>query len=443
MTKKILISQIRTGIGTMMSKDAKDITVLIRDNGLYLGLAHVLAPHVKRVLYQPSWHESFPTVNRCVIGAGFEDVEYCADFWPIKDEVDLFVFPDLGFAGLQAELVSQGFPVWGSRYGEKLEIDREMFLGLLDELGLPSPSYELIHGLTNLSDYLKEKEDKFVKMSKFRGSMETWKWRNWDQSRGELDQLAVDFGPHLKEEMDFIVVDKLDSDLELCLDTYNIRGQFPKRVSQGWEWKDRAYLCRIQDTPDLPPQLLTVMEAFGPVLKKYDYTNIFGVEVRGEYVLDPFCRFPCPNGSVFSLYDNLAEIMWAGAHGVLIEPKEKAVFGAECRMTIKGEKHWTNVEMPEELRDSVSCGTCCEIDGVLCFPPEEEGYIGWIRANGNTIEETLKALYEKVELLPECVEVDTDAFVDLLGELKEAEEQGIEFTEQKLPEPEAALNIDT
>ena len=34
--------------------------------------------------------------------------------WSVKDEVDLWVFPDLQYAGLQLELESQGAAVWGA-----------------------------------------------------------------------------------------------------------------------------------------------------------------------------------------------------------------------------------------------------------------------------------------------------------------------------------------
>ena len=158
-------------------KSVSEITACVIDHGLFLPLALKLAKTYKRVLYYTPWEKGFPVIGDCIIGDGFDQIERCNDFWPIKSEIDLFVCPDIQHSGLQLELESQGFAVWGSRNGDSLEINRSKFHRILDELGLEVPEHTEIRGLAALREYLSDKSDKYIKMSKFRGSFESFHWR--------------------------------------------------------------------------------------------------------------------------------------------------------------------------------------------------------------------------------------------------------------------------
>ncbi len=103
-------------------KEVSQVTALIFDHSLFLPLARKLAKTYKRVLYFSPWEEGFPTLNKCIIGDGFPDIERCNDIWRVKNEIDVAIFPDIQHSGLQLELESQGIAVWGSRGGDSLEI---------------------------------------------------------------------------------------------------------------------------------------------------------------------------------------------------------------------------------------------------------------------------------------------------------------------------------
>ena len=75
--------------------DFKDKTVCIIDNGLFIELAVTLSKSFGRVLYYMHWVNAFPQSNTRIVGKGIPGVERIYNYWDIKDEVDLWVFPDI------------------------------------------------------------------------------------------------------------------------------------------------------------------------------------------------------------------------------------------------------------------------------------------------------------------------------------------------------------
>lgn len=426
--------------------DTKDLTVCVVDHGLFLPLAQKLAEQVKRVIYWTPWEEAFPTVKRCVIGDGFEGIERVESIWPVKSEVGLWVFPDIGFAGMQQELEAQGALVWGSRNADELEINRGKFLRTLAQLELPVPEYTAVKGITNLRLHLKDKEDKWLKISKYRGDIETAHWRDWQQDEGLLDFWAFKLGP-MREQITFYVLDQIETEVEDGLDTWCVDGQFPKLCIHGMEKKDQSYIGTFQAYADMPEEVTQASNAFASVLKAYGYRNFFSTEVRitaeGEsYFIDPTCRMGSPPSQVMTeMIGNLAEILYAGAQGECVEPEPVAQFGVQAILKHKGDRtQWREVELPQSLRQWVKCGFCCEVDGRLAFPPDTCDDIGWVVATGDSIKEAIGNLREHVEELPDGVCCEFASLADLLKEINEAEKSGMEFTDQPIPNPAVILD---
>ncbi len=421
------------------------MTCCFVDHGLYVPLCQKLAHSFKRMIYWSEWQQSFPTVNQRMIGDGYENIERPDDFWTLKDDVDVWVFPDIYNSGLQLELESQGKLVWGSRAGDSLETNRPKFLKALGEVGLAVPPFQKFVGLESLRKHLRETEDLYIKISKYRGSMETTHWRSWREDEGMLDRWAVKFGP-VKDLMTFLVFEALETDLEIGADTYCIDGQFPNLMVNGLEWKDKGYLGAVTKREDMPEHLQDVLDAFGVVLGPYRYRNAFSAEVRvveeTGYFIDPCCRFPVPGtGAEMELIGNLAEVIVGGAAGEMVQPEMTANFAVECVLTNKTEKHaWGIVDFSDAVKPFVKCGDSCEVEGRICFPPDETHgeEIGWIFALGDTIEAAVETMKERVKLLPDGVHACTDSIFDLLKEAVSAEEQGIDVAD-KIPEPEIAL----
>jgi hypothetical protein len=430
-----------------MNDDLSSKTVLVLDHGLFLPLARRLAKDFGRVLYHTPYLESFPTFNKASIGRGFGDIERCDQPW--LEAPDLVVSPDVYFGDWQIEFERRGIPVWGARTGEEFELDRELFLAVLRESGLDVPPHVVVNGWSELADELKTREDCYIKLSRWRGTMETTHWRSWALDADWLYALAVKLGP-LKETLQFIVCDSIKTDIELGGDTYCVDGQWPEWMLHGTEAKDKAYFGAVTKQDQMPDALQTVMETFGPLLADHHYRNQWSMEIRvaGEkaYFIDPTCRSSSPaTASQLSLWENFSEIVWRGAvSGELVDPKPTAMFSAEVAVSRKGNgKDWTSVEIPEELQDFLFPSACCMDGERVCFPPDptdDSKFAGWLLATGDTPKETIETLKERVSLLPDGLCAAIEAMAEVIQEIEAEETEGIQFTDQKMPQPESVLS---
>lgn len=423
-------------------KEVKDLTVLIADTGLFLPMAQRMAEEAKRVIVWSSDQRSFPSLRQGIIGDGFDRIERVWDFWPLLKEIDLACFPDIGHSGLQAHLIEMGMPVWGSRSGDILEISREEFLGTLSDLGLDMPTFEVIEGLDKLREHLRDKTEKYIKVSRWRGDFETYHWKDWIQDEGWLDEQALNFGP-LKNIIIFLVFDAIETDLEIGGDTYNVDGVWPGLMLNGLEHKDSTYFSAVTKTADMPEQILNVLEAFSPILSQHNYRNQWSMEVRVKddkaYFIDATCRGGMPSsGSQQLLWKNFPLIVWAGANGEVVDPVPAAQFSIESMLTCKPCKDaWYRVQIPKEIQRNCRLSYAGLVDDCFVFPPDEfhHGELGWLVAIGDTPTETLHNAQDLADQLPDGLDAKLENLTSLLVEIEHANMQGIPFTDQPIPEP--------
>lgn len=430
-----------------MMTDLSTKTALVFDHGLFLPVATRLADEFGRVFYWSPYEEGFSKWSKACLGDGGERIERCTDYWKAKKEVDVWVFPDIEHSGLQEELVSQGFAVWGSRSADSLELRRQLFLKVLGGLELEVPEHAAIRGLSGLREFLKDKEDQYIKISSYRGDRETYHWRKWSLDRYALDWWAVQDGP-LQDERIYLVFPAIETDLEIGADTYNVGGRWPSTMLHGIEWKDKAYFAAVTKREDMPEQLQDVLNGFGPVLGDFGYANEWSCELRVKdehaYFIDPTHRGGLPStGSQMALWKNFPQIVYAGAHGELIEPEHDDLFSMECIVTGKRLRgmHWTVAEVPGELKPWLKLASCCWHDELTCFPVDgsHEEDLGWLAATGKTPRETLETMKDRVAMLPDGLSADINAVADIIKEIESAEDQGVPFTGQPVPAPEAVL----
>jgi len=434
-------------------KELSEITCgFIDHGGLYQPLAERLAESYKRVIYYDPNAEDSETVNDAVLGDSFPPnprFERDDDIWMRKKELDLVVIPDSKHCGMALELRSQGIPVWGSARSIFLEQSRETFVRVLEELGLEVPPYKRIIGIDRLREYLKDKEDQIIKISKHRRTMETKKWTSMDEDEAWLDMMAVRLGG-VKNLQPFLAFESIDTPLELGFDTYHIGGRYPRLMLDGYEAKDNGYLAALKPFEEMPEQSRAVLEAFAPLLKQAGHANFWTFEIRVKddhfYPIDNTPRGPMPGtGSQGMLYKNLPKIIAAGAEGELIEPEAAGKFAAEVGLCKKGfDVSWRSVRVPEELKPWMKLSGTCNVNGRSWFPykPHDDEGIGWLVAIGDTPAEIIDNILTYKELLPPGVECSTEAMIELLREIHKAEEQGIEFTDEVVPEPETVVTQD-
>ena len=360
----------------------------------------------------------------------------------MKHEISGFVFPDCSLPGLQLELESQGFPVWGSRNGVDLELKRERFMEVLGEIGLDVPEYRVCAGMDELRAYLRDNEDQYVKISRFRADMETTHWRNWAMDEGWLDWLAYSLGP-VKDVLRFLVFAKIETELEIGGDTYCVRGQWPGLMLNGYEAKDTSYFAAVTKREEMPEQIQEIMRALTPLLTEYNYRNQISFEdrVKGDkhYYIDATQRCGMPSsGSQQLIWGNFPEIVWAGANGELIEPEPVAKFSLEMMVTAEaGDSPWIKCEFDPKLFPWLRLSDCSLINGIHCFPMEEShgGELGWLVALGDTPAKTLDRAKELADLLPDGCDAKLENLVGLVKEIETGEKEGVPFTEQPIPTP--------
>lgn len=429
--------------------DLSSKVALVRDGGFFVGLARRLAQDYGKVYYCPHYRQNNPSLHEGIVGDGFGDIVYCSDLWLVKEEVDTFVFPDIGFMGEQQELTSQGRDVWGARAGMRLETNREFFLQTLKALGLDVAPHKIVVGITALREFLKDKEDLFIKLSKWRATWETYHWRSWNQDAHRLDVWAVKFGG-VREKIRFLCFDKIDTVLEIGGDTYNVFGEWPETMLHGIEAKDSAYFSAVTKRKNMPEELTLIMDAFSPVLRATNYCAQWSMEVRvakeGNFFIDATARGGLPSTASFLAAKNTSQIIFHGAKGEMVPIDYGYQFSAECMVKIRGEDGaWDTIVLPEELKSALVLSDCCESDGQPWFPADDKPIeeIGWLRATGNTPTEVAEEMNRLADLLPDGADAAVESLADILREIEAEHEQGIKFTDQPLPDPEIVLEPST
>ncbi len=84
----------------------------------------------------------------------------------------------------------------------------------------------------------------------------------------------------------------------------------------------------------------------------------------------------------------------------------------------------------------------CEVDGQPWFPPDEHDAveeIGWLIAKGQTPIECAKEMNHLADMLPDGSDAAVESLSNAIREIEEEQKQGIEFTDQKMPEPQIVL----
>lgn len=431
-------------------KEHKDVTACVVDFGMVgVPMAERLARDFKCVYLFQDWEEKYSTLNRAICGDGYDNFERVSDLWSIKDEVDLFVFPDIQRSGLQLELERQGYKIWGSRDGDIYEKDRELHLKTLSQIGLDVPDFHIKVGLTELRNFLKDKKDYYIKISMFRGSFETSHFRSMAEDEAWLDSLGVRFGS-AANFVRFLCFPNIKTPFEIGADTYCVDGKWPNKLLHGVEWKDRSYLGVVTEMEELPKEIRKVLNGFSPVLGKHRYRNQFSMEVRikgpKSYFTDPTCRMGLPStASQLELYKNFGEIVWHGANGELVQPKLEARYTAEAIIKCEGDpkEEWRVVKMPDALKRWCKFKDVCEIGGLTVFPADDScgwAEVGWLVAIGDSVEDVVHKINGYADMLPDGMDANTEALGYVIKEIHQLEHQGIKFGNKPLPKPGVVLD---
>ena len=406
--------------------DYRSKTCCVVDNGLFIEVAIKLAQDFGRVLYYMPWVSGYPKSNILLVGHGVPGIKRIDSFWPMLDEIDLFVFPDVYDGPLQVHLESLGKRVWGSRNGDELELFRADSKRHLKSLGIDIGPWKLVKGMDALRKHLERHDDQWVKISRTRGDMETWHAENYDLVKPKLDELEYNLGAKAPI-MEFIVEDTIPDAIEVAYDGFTIDGKFAKNATFGIEIKDKGLVTKTLKYDALPQEVTSVNDKLRSTLAEYRYRNFFAVEMRitkdrTPYVIDPCCRAGSPPSELMlELIRNWADIMWEGAEGTVVEPVFQAKWAAELLLISDwGDTHWQPLQFPKSIRSQVKLRYLTIIDGIPYVVPQASAHpeIGAVVATGDTMEAAIKevtSLAEKVkgfyvDVHPEALEKASEEF---------------------------------
>jgi hypothetical protein len=426
-------------------KSTEDVTACVVDYGTFTGLAEALSRTYKQVYYHCPVDREYRNIADDSTGEGLKKVTKLEDFFEpaILHEIDLFIFPDIGFGGVQKYLRSIGKAVWGSNGAHELELERDLFLEILEEVGLPVAESKVLKGISALSEYLKNVKNKWVKINKYRGNMETWFHTDYQHSARRLESMSVIFGG-MKEHITFVVQDTIESEVECGYDGWCVDGKFPPISFQGYEKKNELYLGAALEEEDIPEEITYVNEKMSKILKEVKYRNWWATEIRVDkegtpFFIDPTARHPGQTGEhQWETLSNIAEVIWAGANGEIIEPEFEWAFAAEATLHYEGgvaneaiSQEWKILDVPKSTRRWFKPYHYCLVDNVYNFIPSDKDEVGVVLGVGDSIKECIKHLKKNLDTMKDLpVYAKLAGFKDLIDSIRVAEEHGIKFAKE-------------
>lgn len=375
--------------------DLSDKTVLVVCAPIFASLAERLARDFGEVFLHIPSGGSFPSMNASMVGHGLPGVELVDDvFGPHFEAIDLFCFPDLGNAALQVQLEKMGKRVWGARYGEELELYREICKKEMTARGLPVQPWKICTGITKLRAHLKAHKDQHVKIDRFRGVTESFFSPRYELVESKLDGIAHELGA-FKEMLEFIVEDDLPDRVEVGTDTFCIDGEWPKTTLVGIEAKDVGYVGQVRKWDDLPEPIRRWNDRMAPLFEKAGSRTFVSNEIRIGDDLEPFMidatiRLPSPPGELIQeLVKNLPEVLWSGADGKLVEPEMAGKWGVEVILkSAWAESNHLPVFVPDKFTRFLKLYNPVVVDGRrhVVTQDEEMNEIGAVVGFGDTLE---------------------------------------------------------
>lgn len=419
-----------------MNKDLSQETVCVVSSPLFCSLAERLGREFKKCYLHVPVSGSFVTTNAGLVGTGLENVEKVDSvFGTHFEEISLFVFPDLGHAALQIQLEKMGKRVWGARNAEELEVYRGVCKKEMTKLSLPVQPWRVLTGIDNLREHLMAHENQHVKIDKWRGLTETFFSPSYETVEPKIDEIQQKLGG-FKDMAEFIVEDDLPDRVEIGLDCYSIDGQFPSKTLVGIEAKDCGYCAQFVEYASIPEELRRWTDSMAPLLAQYGMRGFLSNEIRiGKdkvpYMIDACMRAGSPPSELYQeFYLNIAQILWHGAEGILVDPEPIAKFGVQVvlKSSWAAESQWQPVLIDPKFERNLKLVDYVVIDGKKFVVPLEEhmaeigSVIGW----GDTLDEAIAMVTEAGESIQGYgIKFSMGSIEDIQEEIEKLEELGV------------------
>jgi hypothetical protein len=387
----------------MPTSNFQNKIALVWDGGLFPFTATTLAKSFGKVYYySPYQSDAFPLSRKALWGMGLPNVERTNDFFTHVEESDILVFPDVGMGDLQSYLKRQGKAVWGAGDAEIIELDRVFLKKWQMQNDLRIPRTWIIHGVNALREHLSnpENNNQYVKVSTWRGDLESKHHQNNWLSQTWLDFLTHQLGPN-KERITFVVESAIEDAVESGWDGISIDGAYPSFGLTGWENKDTSYIGMVTPYSDCPPVLREVNDKLAPFFKSLGARTLFSTEVRviadgSGYLIDIAMRNGSPPSECMqNIFSNWGDIIGYGAQGVMVVPEPAAKFAAQIVLRSDwAENDFLPIRFPSEYRDFIHLHGHTRVDNMDYVVSIGMDIIGSATGIGSTPEEATENALE-------------------------------------------------
>lgn len=385
----------------------KKLSVCVLDNvgSTYLPAALSLSKYFYKTYYYTCVQNPFPRLSLDTPGKGYKEIIVLHEFWNQLDKFDIIIFTDIYFNDWGEALRKMGKLVFGGTPGEELENNRKLFKQELKNAVLPVAPTEYITGVSKLKEYLKDKKDKWVKISYYRGEGETFHHIDWKHSESMLNQMIYTLGP-LENELEFIIEDPIPSQCETGFDGWTVNGEFTENCIFGFEVKNNCYIGKKTEYDLLPKPVKYVNERFSKILEKYKHNGFYSTEIRCTengtyYYTDPCMRLGSPPSNTYlEMINNWDEIIFGAVNNKVIEPTFKADYGVE--LILKSNmvnENYLPITFPKEYKDNIKLKGSFVKDGEYYIIPWkytgfEMGEIGSVVVTGDNLQECIDKCLE-------------------------------------------------
>jgi len=372
--------------------------------GIYTEQCNALWQKGDSLKYWTSW-EADQKFNYYAPGIGFdhlEKVKYAADWY---EWADVIFNPNVTGQDTIAFLrkIYPKKSIFGAGKAGVLEQDRWGLKKVLKDIDIKFSQSERIRGVDNLRNYFILNKDKFVKISTFRGDVESFYAKDGKSIDLKLDEIARSRGP-FKDKIEFIIEDTIPSDVEIGADVIFNGTEYLKPYIYGYEVGKKFYFARVSE--DLPALLLDGLEKLKPVLKKLDYRSCLSTEIKvvdkkTSYFLDITLRLANPLCALFNAYiTNWRDVVIKTGLGQTVKLQVKHKYlGAMFLNSSQGMDHYLKIDVLPQDRDHIKFVSVGENDGSF-YSIKGTEKIAVVIAAGNTIQEVvdlIKKYTQKVD----------------------------------------------
>lgn len=321
--------------GIRVRRRGDESKVLVVSTGIGLEHALGIAKNGYNTYYAVVHARAFPTVTDEIDGYGFNEIKKVWDWGQgLEEGCETIIMTDSGFGAIADWLRIEGFNVFGAdNETEKMELDRVYFKNIMNKLGIKTPNYDVAKGVEELKSIIEKKGKRYIKVNRFRGSVETFATDEPDEVETRI--LMSEFGI-FGNVATFLAEEPVgDEYVEIGFDALFNGEKFLDIVFDTLEKKGCGNITIAREIDNSP--WYSVLKRFEPYLRKNGYRGFFcaegfwnGKEILVTDITPRFayvCSYAYPR-----MIENYGDVIVRTAKGSDVEIKLRCRYSAQVGM---------------------------------------------------------------------------------------------------------------